>query len=120
MANEVNSIIDNLCEKLGTTISDLTPEMAKMNIAENITIIVFIILLILVTIILGFKFIKHKNSPLYDSNDWISIMAGIVMCVLIMFSILGIILCLIIFIPDTIEWIVAPKARMAEYILNKI
>lgn len=120
MANEVNSIIDNLCEKLGTTISDLTPEMARMCIAENITIIVAIILSALVTIILGFKIIKHKSSSLYNDNDWISIIAGITIGTLIIFSVIGIMLCLIIFIPDTIEWIVAPKARMAEYILNKI
>lgn len=120
MANEVNGIIDNLCEKLGTTISDLTPEMARMCIAENITIIVLIILLVLVTTILGFKVIKRKSSSLYDDNDWASIMASIVTGTLIVFSVLGIMLCLLVFIPDTIEWIVAPRARMAEYILNKM
>lgn len=120
MANEVNSIIDNLCEKLGTTISDLTPEMARMNIAENITVIVFTILLVLVTIILGFKVIKRKGSSLYDDNDWVSIIASIITGTLIVFSALGIMLCLVVFIPDTIKWIVAPNARMAEYILNNI
>ena len=34
-SNDVNSIIDNLCDKLGTTASKLIPEMAGYQIAKH-------------------------------------------------------------------------------------
>ena len=34
MSAEINNIIDNLCQKLGTTATFLIPEMAKMHIAQ--------------------------------------------------------------------------------------
>ena len=40
MGNEINMIIDNLCQKLGTSATFLIPELAKKEIAENIIIII--------------------------------------------------------------------------------
>lgn len=40
MSEEVNKIIDNLCEKLGTSAKLLIPELAKMHIAEAVVTIV--------------------------------------------------------------------------------
>lgn len=33
-SEEINAVIDNLCEKLGTTASKLLPEIAKMKTAN--------------------------------------------------------------------------------------
>ena len=40
MGNEINIIIDNLCQKLGTSATFLIPELAKKEIVENIIIII--------------------------------------------------------------------------------
>lgn len=40
MSEEVNKIIDNLCEKLGTSARLLIPELARMHIAEAVVTIV--------------------------------------------------------------------------------
>ena len=44
MAEEVNVIINNLCTKFGTTIQNLVPEMARLNIAEGITTIIICVI----------------------------------------------------------------------------
>ena len=45
MTEEVNIIINNLCTKFGTTIQNLVPEMARMNIAEEITTIIICVII---------------------------------------------------------------------------
>lgn len=50
-SNDVNSIIDNLCDKLGTTASKLIPEMAGL-IAIGLSCNVFGAVLMLIDLIL--------------------------------------------------------------------
>lgn len=62
-SNDINSIIDNICNKLGTTASKLIPEMAGYQIAKNS--IWLVISLIFIGVAIGFT-IKllwiHKND----------------------------------------------------------
>ena len=49
MSEEVNKIIDNLCEKLHCTVTELAPEMAKYEITTSImSVITAIVLVILI------------------------------------------------------------------------
>lgn len=62
-SNDINSIINNLCDKLGTTASKLIPEMAGYQIAKHS--ILLVISLIFIGVAIGFT-IKllwiHKND----------------------------------------------------------
>ena len=62
-SNDVNSVINNLCDKLGTTASKLIPEMAGYQIAKHS--IWLVISLIFIGVAIGFT-IKllwmHKND----------------------------------------------------------
>lgn len=40
MTNEVNSAIDHLCAKLGTTVHMLIPELAKLKVAQHTSIVI--------------------------------------------------------------------------------
>ena len=51
-SNDVNSIINNLCDKLGTTVSKLIPEMAGYQIAKHS--ILLVISLIFIGVAIGF------------------------------------------------------------------
>lgn len=113
MGNEVNNIINNLCEKLGTTVTNLTPEMARMNIAEDMVAIVITALFAIGIAI----FWRWANSGKHDfDEDWLAV----VMFILLLICAVGVALCAFDFIPDLVKWAVAPKARMAEYILKAI
>ena len=46
MSSEINMIIDNLCQKLGTSATFLIPELAKRAIAENIVCLLTILAVI--------------------------------------------------------------------------
>ena len=61
-SNDINSIIDNLCDKLGTTANKLIPEMAGYYIAREA--IWLVISLILIGIAVGFiiKLIMMKKA----------------------------------------------------------
>lgn len=113
MENEVNNIINNLCEKLGTTVTDLTPEMARMNIAEDIVAIVITALFAIgIAIFWRWANLDKRN---FDEDS-----LYVVLFVLLLICAVGVALCAFSFIPDLVKWTVAPKARMAEYILKAI
>lgn len=63
-SNDVNSIIDNLCDKLGTTASKLVPEMAGYQIAKHS--IWLVISLIFIGVAIGFTirllWMRKKNQ----------------------------------------------------------
>lgn len=60
-SNDVNSIIDNLCGKLGTTASKLIPEMASYQIAKHSIWLVVSLIFIGVAIGFAIKLLKmHK------------------------------------------------------------
>ena len=60
-SNDVNSIINNLCDKLGTTASKLIPEMAGYQIAKGLMGLVFSSILLIIAVCLVIKMIKmHK------------------------------------------------------------
>ena len=63
-SNDVNSIIDNLCDKLGTTASKLIPEMAGYQIAKHS--IWLVISLIFIGVAIGFTikllWMRKKNG----------------------------------------------------------
>lgn len=54
-SEEINAVIDNLCEKLGTTASKLLPEIAKMKTAECIATIAILV----IAVVLGAMWLKY-------------------------------------------------------------
>ena len=69
----LNEIIDNLCNKLGTTAEFLIPEYAKMRIAEAMflrNVYGFIVIInILFFIISSYLFTKHYRNFNYREKD---------------------------------------------------
>lgn len=62
-SNDVNSIINNLCDKLGTTASKLIPEMAGYQIAKHSIWLVISLIFIGVAIGLTIKILRmHKED----------------------------------------------------------
>lgn len=62
-SNDVNSIINNICDKLGTTASKLIPEMAGYQIAKYSIFMVVSLIFIGVAIGITIKFLKiHKED----------------------------------------------------------
>ena len=110
---EVNIIIETLCEKFGTTIQLLAPEMAKMNIIENIVIVAICGIIIIFLSKLIKKLIKrYKENPYDDFNIIWLIFAPIATAISI------IILC--VSLVELFGWIVFPTGKMIEEIIGML
>ena len=127
MSSEVNDVINNICEKLGTTADIIVPEFARYMAAKNIkTLILGLIFLILDAVIVK-SFLKWRKRCITEykekhngDEDWVDdqrFPAVIGFCIIIgALSISSFIF--ILSGLDFINWMVSPKGAFVEYILS--
>ena len=116
MANEVNEIINNICEKVGigfNNAKEFVPVFAKYKaINDAFMCIGFLIVTIILVIVIS-KLIKgYKTAESWDKDGW---MIGIVVTSFIS------LLCGLISLFNlfyAIEWIIVPEAMTVQYILD--
>lgn len=58
MVNEVNEVINNICNKLGYAATEITPEMAKYMIARDTFICIMATLICAIGVLVAVKMIK--------------------------------------------------------------
>lgn len=107
----VNSIIDNLCTKFGTTLQNLIPEMAKMYIAKYI---IGIIILGIIAIVMWSLFRKYQKKSeedfaSYDFQIILTVSFGIISTVALICSVI-----------EFTGWIASPTAECIETIIKMI
>lgn len=61
-SNDVNNIINNICEKLGTTASKLIPEMAGYNIAKSSIWLIISSIMLIASVLLIIKIVKMYKA----------------------------------------------------------
>ena len=123
MDETVNSVINNIAEKLGIAVEYVVPALVKYNIANCIISLIWgIVSLIIIyisikTIFNIFK--KYDDDADFDDikiNDWI--LVGICCILIIIF--------VIVVIPsflnglNIIKWIMAPEGAAIAYILQSL
>ena len=125
-ANNVNTIIDNICAKLGTTVEMVVPEYAKYMVARNLTtfitgvglIILIVVLAKMLMVSLNKKIAEYKEE--YESNDWwdagwsVLYLIGGVILVIIGFVALSILISGLDFIP----WLISPQGAFIAEVLH--
>lgn len=107
MSTEINTIIDNLCARFSTPVSELLVEIARMETAECILICIMSVFLLVFGV---FLFKKSLNT----TNEMLEILGQIIGGV-------SVIAGLALFIGGTIDlvkWVVAPRARAITWILE--
>lgn len=81
MSEEVNAIIDNLCEKLGTSAKFLIPELARLRITES-AICLFLALIVLavglITLPKAWRYDHREDKDKYDDSFFVSIPAFLI------------------------------------------
>ena len=126
---DVNSVIDNLCERFGTTAAYLIPEIARYKICQSMVLIIFGMVPLIAAIWIfrkgmsDYKSAQYKYDndqlyhqahcrPTYDDYFGYWITAGILFpigFIIIMFSTYAM-----------IGWISSPTAAFTEFVLNGI
>jgi len=109
MENEISEVINVLCEKLGTTGQYLIPELAKMNIAEDIIWGIVSLVITIVSIYFLPKAWKYDKNNEEEYTFWVII--PIVSTVVFGFI-------FIVMLNDMVGWIVSPTAKTISYIIN--
>ena len=125
MGNEINMIIDNLCDKLGIAVENaaqLIPEFARMKIAEVLsTTIIMILWAIAGSVIVSFGWRGFKRwratNPSWPDNMPGTTLTQFIVGGLLLFT--GV-LVLTLVIPELVKWMVAPTAKTCEYILSML
>lgn len=108
----VNTIIDNLCAKFGTTLQNLIPEMARMSIAEEIAVIVICIIIIIIIYKLSMKIWKRSiemSDPDEATPLIFTITGGVFFVGILSFSVISL-----------IGWIASPTAKTIQMIIGMI
>lgn len=110
IGEQVNEVVDNLCQKIGSTQQMLVPEMARLCIARAWVDAVFCgvsVLLCTVGLVVSIK--KYK-----ENDNW---------CIgIVLFSIAAIVFFCLLWasVSNAIQWQAAPTAKAVEYILNLV
>lgn len=112
MSSEINMIIDNLCQKFGTSATFLIPELAKRAIAENIVSII-------ITVLIG----RCMIEIIARITKWAKEEDDCDLCVLIIFPGVALVIDFLVFafsVVDLAGWIASPTAKAIEQIASMI
>lgn len=114
MGNEVNEVINNICDKLGILANELIPEMGKMKVAELGVLVGFSVIMLLVAGIIAILYRKRLKADDLSDEAEILMIAGMMILSLVAIG------NLVINAPDFIGWIASPKAKTFEYVLKQM
>lgn len=104
-SDNVTAVLNELASKIGVSVSLITPELAKMNIAQGIFVCTIVVIILVISIASTIHFFKIKDEDAVA----ISIVITIGMAVILMFS--G---------YDLVGWIASPTGKTIEYVLSKL
>lgn len=107
--NDLNMVIEELCEKFNCTLNELIPAYAHYKIV-GCTVALVIFILVLVACIIWLKAYMHKkylikDEYFYEINAWFSII-GIIISVITV----------IVLVFDLIMWITMPQMQFLNTI----
>ena len=119
MGNEVNEVINNICNKLGYVASEITPEMARYMIAKNTFAVIASVLILIISVLIVVK--TRKIVQLKKENDrWADDTFETIITVILGIASIASVLTLLTYGADLIGWIASPKASMVQYVLSAI
>ena len=119
MSEEVNNIINNLCDKLGYAASEITPEMAKYMIVKDGVMLLLSIAGIALGILVIVWIVKHYKKAIEDNPYHDPAIEIVVVFAAVVVTIIALIVACTVG-TELVGWIVSPKASMVEYVLHVI
>lgn len=113
-SNEVNAVIDNLCDKLGIAVQNITqlvPSLVKLEVISDLGWFIGCMALAILFFLLSRKAKRKEELETICDIYWKPILFGIaVVCAIIAgFAIV-----------DAVQWLVAPDAKALQYVINMI
>lgn len=116
MGNEVNEVINNICNKLGYAASEITPEMAKYMIAKDTFAVIASVLILIISILIVIK----TRKKVQENDLWADDTFETIITVILGIASIASVLTMLTYGADLIGWIASPKASMVQYVLEAI
>lgn len=114
MSKEVNEIINNLCDKLGTSAKYLIPEMAKLNIAQCVFMVIFTAIMLAlcgVTTVKAWKYDHRDGQTFFDDSCFTLLPVGIGTIMFVIFS---------VSLYNLVGWLSSPTAMAIKEIVRTL
>lgn len=113
-SNEVNAVIDNLCDKLGIAVQNITqlvPSLVKLEVISDLGWFIGCMALTILFFLLARKAKRKEELESIVDIYWKPILFGIaVACAVIAgFAVV-----------DAVQWLVVPDAKAIQYVINMI
>ena len=110
MDEKINAVINNLCEKFGTTTQFLVPEIAKYKIATDVVGIIFSTVLIIILVIIAVR--SHRLME-YDDDFEVPFFVSVFLA-LILVAILW------VYVSNAVGWMVSPYGAVVQMITRRL
>lgn len=117
MNKEVNEVINNLCDRLGTSSKVLIAELSKLRIAESIVLLTIFLAILIVSLYFLPKVWKYDHRTEgchtygFDDSCW-----SIIPAIAVLFGFIGV----TIEAFQLVGWLVSPTAKTILEIANMI
>ena len=112
MSEEINAVIEKLCEKIGTSTQFLIPELTKLNIITDIYTIIMCIIIAAVLAAVVVWGIKNRKDE-FDTFHEVPAVIAFICCVAAVMSTIAV-------GCDLIRWLVSPTASAVLEIVNML
>ena len=108
---DVNTVINNLCQKLGVTFDQLVPEIVRMQTSKMLAFIAVLVVICVVVLLMYWSVCKRTDgdSGYKEALDIISIML-----------LSGLAFALVAIIPMIVSYIASPRAAALRWILRQL
>ena len=116
---DINTIINELAEKFGTTAQYLISEMRKYYIIEN-SINIFVCLLIAIVSAVAIKKLVTKSMKMKKESEWSEWEGYLAWCILPGGFLLGCGIGFIVSIEHLLLWTITPTASVLHEILKMV
>ena len=119
-ANEINAVIDKICEKLGIavqSVDDLVPSITKMEIIGNVCGIVGFSILGAVFAVFAIKMWNEKSGKGVTEEYEFMFFALCVICTVISVWLSYLVM---VRMERLIKWIIVPDAQAVVWLMNQI
>lgn len=114
-SNEINTVIDNLSQKLGVAKEMLVPEITQMCFTRHLVNSIFCLILLVIAAAVIYRSIKIHGSKESSWDERQNAEIVIFVCGTVS---TGVFIGLWINIYEAVQWYAAPTAKTFEYILQ--
>lgn len=114
-SNEINAVIDNLCQKIGVAKEALVPEMAQMCFTRHLVNSIFCGVLLIIAAIIIYRSLKIHGAKETCWDEQQNAEIVILVCGIISTAVF---VGLWMNVYEAVQWYAAPTAKTFEYILQ--